>query len=135
MATQFVSQPMPAVMNGVKMSMRVVFIKFEACILGGSPAGRFWISERYVNIKPLILYRIFATQYEINYLILSLTRESLFLLSRSSLGSWCNGSTSVFGTVSRGSNPCEPATFKDVSFSTERLFSLQNLQLLGHPIY
>ena len=32
MATQFVSQPMPAVMNGVRMSMRVVFIKLEAFV-------------------------------------------------------------------------------------------------------
>lgn len=40
-----------------------------------------------------------------------LTSGQSILLYRTSLGSWCNGSTTVFGTVCRGSNPCEPATF------------------------
>lgn len=27
------------------------------------------------------------------------------------IGSWCNGNTTVFGTVIQGSSPCEPTMF------------------------
>ena len=36
----------------------------------------------------------------------------LYLHPQLRIGTWCNGSTEVFGTFSQGSNPCEPTIKK-----------------------
>ena len=40
---------------------------------------------------------------------------------------WCNGSTGVFGTLSRGSNPCRAATFptSTVFFNSEIIVEVE----------
>ena len=50
-----------------------------------------------------------------------LTSGQSILLYRTSLGSWCNGSTTVFGTVCLGSNPGR-ATLKRSSYIWETFF-------------
>ena len=65
---------------------------------------------------------------------MGLTSKHSFLRYANFKGLWCNGNTTVFGAVIRGSNPCGPTILRSLLNIFSRDFLCLACSLLAHVI-